>query len=627
MMDILNSKSALKYFSIFIFSGLIFTHKGCAKEGENQDGSFDVIKDTPSDEYILDTIDGETMDLQDSECIPVQEQCNGKDDDCDGRIDNGIDILSDSNNCGACGWVCNLPNATSTCINAACWVLQCNDGFIDLDKDPTNGCEYECIPERPNESRDDGTCEDGVDNDCDGRVDNTDGDCSSCIPEYCDTIDNDCDGLVDEDFNLRTDPNHCGSCGTVCPDYPRAKGTCIMGICTITCDPGYANLDGIILNGCEEICVPSTDQNESTCNGKDDDCDGFIDEDYTPYFCGAGACAQASVCLEGNESCTEGQPGSTSDTVCNNIDDDCDGSVDEDYQPSDKCVGYCKQTAVCRDGNEICGSPLPNDTSCNGIDDDCNGLIDDGYIPYFCGEGACRRQSTCIGGRENCDPGPQSTEICNGSDDDCDGNIDNGNISTLCPTPPPHGVADCQGGVCVIGTCDSGWYDLDNLYINGCECQVESNELTGNNSCSSSIDIGTLSDTGTSVNITGNIVPSSDVDWYKFTANDTSDTTCDTYHVKVRFLSNPGNVFRFDIYRGSCTSTAICLNEIESFEWYTDFRSGSGISALGECPCRPSPPGSGYNECQNDTAVYYIRIYRISGSSCDSYTLQVSNAL
>ena len=65
-----------------------------------------------------------------------------------------------------------------------------------------------------------------------------------------------------------------------------------------------------------------------------------------------------------------------------------------------------------------------NDASCNNIDDDCNGFVDDGYITTStsCGVGACSAtgQKTCTLGVESdsCTAGLPSTEICgNGIDD------------------------------------------------------------------------------------------------------------------------------------------------------------------------------------------------------------------
>jgi Putative metal-binding motif len=68
-----------------------------------------------------------------------------------------------------------------------------------------------------------------------------------------------------------------------------------------------------------------------SCNGVDDDCDGDVDEELGSFRCGIGACArEVPACTSGTlATCVPPQPTSTTDG-CNELDDDCDGAVDED---------------------------------------------------------------------------------------------------------------------------------------------------------------------------------------------------------------------------------------------------------------------------------------------------------
>tara|TARA_B100001750_G_scaffold236418_1_gene240275 strand:+ start:77 stop:691 length:615 start_codon:yes stop_codon:yes gene_type:complete len=74
-------------------------------------------------------------------CIPVEETCNGLDDDCDGVADNDFDLNADPMNCGGCGTVCpTVPNGRPECAMGACQV-ECAEGWADCDSDLANGCE------------------------------------------------------------------------------------------------------------------------------------------------------------------------------------------------------------------------------------------------------------------------------------------------------------------------------------------------------------------------------------------------------------------------------------------------------------------------------------------------------
>jgi hypothetical protein len=98
--------------------------------------------------------------------LPSEEICDGLDNDCNGDVDEGIDFSTDLENCGACGHRCAYPHATALCSEGACHIGPCDAGWVDQDGDPANGCEYACTPTNGGVE----VC-DGLDNDCDGTVD------------------------------------------------------------------------------------------------------------------------------------------------------------------------------------------------------------------------------------------------------------------------------------------------------------------------------------------------------------------------------------------------------------------------------------------------------------------------
>ena len=431
-------------------------------DGGDGGDAMDASRDTAGND--VPTPDGgmpDVVELPDGCTAGAPELCNTYDDDCDGRTDEGIDTTTDEMNCGGCGRVCAPPNAFGECTAGSCSITSCDVGYYDRDGNPANGCEVRCITTEP-------------------------------VEMTCNRRDDDCDGMTDETFNLDTDPVNCGACGRICRS-PHASSTCTAGACTLgTCEPGFIDLDGLETNGCEFGCVPA-DPAVETCNLRDDDCDGRTDEGNpgagASCGVGTGACELGAInCVGGTLTCTGGVSASTE--LCNSVDDDCDGTTDENNPEGGRSCGNAM--GACVPGRETCtagalacvGAVGPTTELCNAIDDDCNGAIDEGNPEGggTCGTdtGECMAGSlTCSGGGLSCTGarGP-GLDVCNMLDDDCDGTADQtfnlmtdpsncGMCGRRCTLP--NAVSGCATGSCTFVACLPGFVNADGNTANGCE--------------------------------------------------------------------------------------------------------------------------------------------------------------
>ena len=218
------------------------------------------------------------------------------------------------------------------------------------------------------------------------------------------------------------------------------------------------------------------------CDGIDNDCDGSADEDLGTTTCGVGAC-QATVqsCVNGQiQICNPPLNGGPDGEVCDGIDNDCDGLVDEDLAPRTCSTACGAGTETCQDGKwSGCTAPVPQPEVCDGIDNNCDGAVDEDLAPRTCSTACGSGTETCQDGKwSGCTAPVPQPEVCDGADNNCDGATDEGfNLQTdpqncgfcgkVCSYP--HASALCASGSCQIGSCDPGWQDKDGNPANGCE--------------------------------------------------------------------------------------------------------------------------------------------------------------
>jgi hypothetical protein len=228
------------------------------------------------------------------------------------------------------------------------------------------------------------------------------------------------------------DPGYLDACKndeltTWCPTTPGANAIGTPGKSNPPCDldgDGYSSGDA----DCDDQKPAVFPGAFEICNGTDDNCDGQVDDGVVAP---AGTCLAAGVCANASAACKGAAgwscaypPGfeSSSETLCDGADNDCDGQTDEGL------LNACGS----------CGSAVPAEV-CNGKDDDCNGttddLVPDNLPPAVCmAPGQAEVQGVCAGGVRLCTAGIETCQWpaefqpeeswCDGLDNDCDGETD-----------------------------------------------------------------------------------------------------------------------------------------------------------------------------------------------------------
>ncbi len=399
------------------------------------------------------------------------------------------------------------------------------------------------------------------------------------------------------------------------------------------------DLNGSVNPSKQESCLTSGDDNCNNDNNdvnaigcspfyKDGDKDGYGAKGSKPLcLCKANTTLKYTAVKAGDCDDASGavKPGVQDNCVTNGIDDNCDGKTDEENSLS--CQQYF-------------------------YDGDKDGYGTGGPRCLCNGDAATKHTAKLSG---DCNDGnasikPKAKELCNGVDDDCDKVKDDG-ASASCAAVKNASVT-CKSPSCAINQCKYGYFDLDKKYSTGCECGADGNYGGAGGSCSKPIILSTMKDIDKKLTyVSGNLMPGETGQWYRVYMQDSTDyNACDNYDVRIRFTQNPGDVFRMDVYRGSCSgSSLICKDETEHRYKVDFYGSTSGPKSFvgkrkgskyytpypvkgGECKCTTkngsTGPGiPGYNQCKSQSAYYYINVHYKTGVGpvCSNFQVQISN--
>lgn len=335
------------------------------------------------------------------------EVCNGIDDDCDGDVDEGVLVAGyrDADGDGH-----GDPTAPMTACGTRAGFSTSND-----DCDDTNALR------------------------------------SPSLPEVCDGIDNDCNGIADPADSTVVATWYLDADGDGFGAPLRRTVSCAV-------PTGSWSLYG---TDCDDTVATVSPAQAERCNGRDDDCNGRADfeisagdfEDDDGDGIADARCVPTPVPADCDDRNPSSGPGSAE--LCDGRDNDCDGRVDEMvasfayFRDADGdgyggaaggvmvgCVppvGYTTRGGDCDDtdprrypgARERCGIGTGG-----GVDDDCDAAIDEAPASSECTPTSLHQDRACLAAECR-------VVGCSEGWSDCDGNLMNG-----CETPGPCSTID-----------------------------------------------------------------------------------------------------------------------------------------------------------------------------------------
>lgn len=318
------------------------------------------------------------------------------------------------------------------------------------------------------------TC-DGVDEDCDGTIDEGDPgalclrgdhvattvcDAGACVIGDCEPGFDDCNATASDgcetDIDTVTD---CGGCGMACTLANVDIAGCDAATCTIAlCTPGFGDCNGRASDGCEQPLDTNTH-----CGG----CGIVCGLSNATSTCATGTCEV---------------------DACDRNWGDCDGRAMNGCETpltTNTDCGTCGTLCEPAGGTGTCSTGTCRVTTCAGGYEDCNMSTADGCetsVRTLTNCGACGVPCTFANANASCAAGACTLVDCVAGYGNCDGITSNGcetRVNTLASCgacgiacAPAHATGTCSTGMCAISSCNTGWADCDGNVANGCETSL-----------------------------------------------------------------------------------------------------------------------------------------------------------